>query len=139
MNRVRESFKTFERANAISDYSLIGSLYAENFLFAGPKGAQPVRREDFLTILPKMKAHYASLGLAETQLGTVNVTALDGRYSLAKVTWKIRFNGSSGMREVDASATYVLMRGEGDSLSIVFQLDHQDLAEKITTCADRDS
>ena len=124
-------FKTYALANASSDVALIGSLYADNFLFAGPNGAQHVRKEDFLKVLPKMKAHYASLGHSETRLHTVEATALNARYLLAKVGWKIGLIGSSGVREVDAAATYVLMRGEGETLSIVFQLDHQDLAEAI--------
>jgi hypothetical protein len=33
---------------------------------------------------------------------------------------------------VDVSATYVLMRGQDDALSIVFQIDHQDLAALIS-------
>ena len=129
--QARQFFETFAAANTSSDLSLLGSLYADNFLFAGPKGAQPVKKEDFLKVLPKMKAHYASLGVFETVLHSVEATALDARYLLAKVSWKIGLNGPSGARQVDANATYVLMRSEDDSLSIVFQLDHQDLKSAI--------
>jgi hypothetical protein len=38
---------------------------------------------------------------------------------------------SSPSKHVDASATYILVQGNGDALSIVFQIDHQDLASVI--------
>jgi hypothetical protein len=38
---------------------------------------------------------------------------------------------SSGKRELDTFATYILERGDGDALVIVFQIDHQDLASVI--------
>jgi hypothetical protein len=78
-----------------------------------------------------MKAHFSSMGLSETQLQTVETSPLDSKYLLAKVVWKMKFRNSSDSKHVDAFATYVLVRGQGDTLSIVFQLDHQDLASVI--------
>jgi ketosteroid isomerase-like protein len=132
--RVEQFFLEYERANASLDASAIGELYADNFMFGGLNGVQAVKKEDFLRIVPKMKAHLASMGLSETHLQTVEATPLDSKYLLARVAWRMTVRNSSGSKHVDAFATYVLERSQGDVLSIVFQIDHQDLA---TVIADR--
>jgi hypothetical protein len=56
---------------------------------------------------------------------------MDSKYLLAKVAWKMKLQNSSGSRSLDTFATYILARGSGDALSIVFQIDHQDLASAV--------
>jgi hypothetical protein len=58
---VKEFFLQYERANSSSDISAIGGLYADSFMFGGPHGLQAVKKENFLKILPKMKAHFSSM------------------------------------------------------------------------------
>jgi hypothetical protein len=127
---VKEFFLEYERANSSSNPSAIGGLYADTFMFAGPQGVQAVKKEDFLKIVPKMKAIFSSMGLCETRLKTVKANPLDSRYLLATVGWRMKFRNSS-TKPVDAVATYVLVLGQGNTLSIVFQIDHQDLARVI--------
>ena len=129
--RVKEFFLTYEKANSSSDVSAIGSLYADSFMFGGPNGVQAVKKEDFLKIVPKMKAHFSSMGVSETKLETVDASPLDSKYLLAKVVWTINFRDSQGGKHVEASASYVLARGQEDTLAIVFQIDHQELASTI--------
>src|SRR5579859_3875528 len=82
--RVKEFFIEYERANSSSDVAAIGGLYADTFMFGGPKGVQAVKKEDFLKVVPKMKAYFSSMGLSETQLQTVDTIPLDSKYLLAK-------------------------------------------------------
>lgn len=129
---VNAFFAKFEQANATSDVTTIATLYADTFLFAGPKGSQAVKKEDFLKVIPKMKAHFASLGLSGTRLQSVESSAIDSRYMLAKVAWKLTLQQAASTTEtLDAFATYVLERKDGDLLSIIVQIDHQDLAALI--------
>ena len=124
---VSEFFTKYEIANGASDISAVGSLYGESFLFAGPNGAQTVRREDFLKVIPRMKAHFESIGLTGTHLCWLEVKELDARYVLVKATWEIAVKGAKGgVRSMKVLASYVLQRVDG-RLFIVFQLDHQDL------------
>jgi len=126
---VKDFLERYERANACSDWAAIGKLYADTFMFGGVKGVQVVRKDDFLKLVPKMKAHFTSLGLSETQLQTVDASAIDAKYLLAKATWKMTLRHLTGVKkQVDTFATYVLERKEVGRLSIVFQIDHQDLA-----------
>jgi hypothetical protein len=129
--QIKDFFLRYERANATSDLSEFSVLYADTFMFGGPKGVQAVRKEDFLRVVPKMKSHFSSMGLSETRLESVEANPLDSKYLLVKVGWRMKLQNSSGIRHLDASATYVLAGGTGDALSIVFQIDHQDLASVV--------
>ncbi len=128
---VQAFFKAYENATSTPDFAAVGDLYAETFLFAGRHAVHSVRREDFLNFLPKMKAQFASLGLTASRLSSVEAANLDSRYVLAKVRWGMTIRTPGGLlKTFDAFATYVLQRGD-DKLSIIFQLDHQDLAAAI--------
>jgi ketosteroid isomerase-like protein len=129
--QVKEFFKAYERTNSSSDTSAIGDLYAATFMFGAANGVQAVTRENFLKVVPRMKAHLSSMGLFETQLRNVEVNPIDSKYLLANVDWRMQIRSSSPSKYVDVSATYVLMRGQDDALSIVFQIDHQDLVTLI--------
>lgn len=126
--QVRKFFLQYENANRSSDTSAIGELYASTFMFGGPNGVHAVQREDFLKLIPKMKAHLSSMGLVGSQLRSVEASQISSKYLLANVGWRMNVQSSSGSTLVDAVATYVLTRGTGDELSIVFQIDHQELA-----------
>lgn len=73
---VRSFFEQYERANSASDLLLIGSLYADTFMFGGPNGVQAIKKEDFLRVVPRMKAHFMSMGLSETRLHSVDASDL---------------------------------------------------------------
>ncbi len=124
---VKEFFSRYEKANSSSDISAIGNLYANAFMFGGPSGVVAVRKEDFLKVLPNKKSYFSSIGLSETNLQSVEATAIDSKYVLVKTAWKMTVQNSTGGRQVDAFATYVLERSQDDVFSIVFQIDHQDL------------
>lgn len=126
--RVKEFFLQYERANSSADAPAIGALYANTFLFGGPKGVQAVSKEDFLKVIPRRKAMFSSMGLFQTHLESVEASPLDSKYLLAKVSWRMKLQTSAGSRNLDTSASYVLLQGDGEALSIVFQIDHQDLA-----------
>jgi ketosteroid isomerase-like protein len=132
--QVKAFLETYAKANSSSDLSVIGSLYADAFMFAGPNGVRAVRKEDLLKVIPKMKAYFASIGLSETHLHSVEAAAVDSRYLLAKARWEMTVRDQNGdCRQLDAFATYVLERKDDDTLCIVLQIDHQDLATLIRT------
>jgi ketosteroid isomerase-like protein len=131
--RVKEFFVAYERANSASDIAAISGLYADTFMFGGINGHQAVKKEDFLMVVPKMKAHFSSLGLADAHLQTVEARTLGPKYLLATVVWRMKLRDSCGGKHVDATATYVLAREGGDALGIVLQIDHQDLASVIAS------
>jgi hypothetical protein len=131
IDQVKEFFGRYEKANSSADAGAIGELYADIFMFGGTNGVQVIHREDFLKVVPKRKAYFSSLGLSETTLHSVEVQPMSSKYLQAQVTWRMTLRDESGERSLDALATYVLMLENGEELSIVFQVDHQDLATAI--------
>ncbi len=129
--RVHEFFLRYEHATTTSDVSMIGELYADTFMFGRPGGVQSVKKEDFLKVIPKRKGYFAAMGLSDTKLESVEATTMDSTYLLAKVAWKMKLQTALGSRDLDIFATYVLQRSGEDTLSIVFQIDHQDLASVV--------
>jgi hypothetical protein len=126
---VRAFFETYAKANSTLDVAAIGDLYAETFIFAVRNAARPVRKEDFLKVVPRMKEHFASLGLTGTRLSSVETTELGSGYALTKVRWAMTLRTGTGLvKTFDTLATYLVQRDDNDKLSILFQLDHQDLA-----------
>src|SRR5438876_12022147 len=90
-SEVGQFFESYERANADFDPERIAKFYADNFMFAGPNGAQPVQKEGFVKILPKRKQYFQSVGLVSSSVQTLVSSQLDSKYVLAKVVWKMRF------------------------------------------------
>ena len=128
---VKEFFAAYSRATESVDLAFLGSAYGETFLFAGPGGVQAVKRDDFLKIVPKRKAFFNSVGLATSEVRSLDETRLDGRYLLVRAHWTLRFEKDPGRPIIeDTAATYVMRQSE-DSFQIVFQLDHQDLTKRV--------
>lgn len=124
-------FSTFEEANQSSDIEVLGRLYGDRFMFGNPSGVKTVERDAFLKVIPAMKAHYSSMGLVDREIQTVRSHALSPKYLIATVTWRMTLQTSSAETPIEVVASYVLMRESDGALSIVFQIDHQDLATAI--------
>jgi hypothetical protein len=127
---IQKFFEDYETAIRTSDPVLMAALYAESFTFAGPQGAQAVKKEDFLKVLPRREGFFKALGLKSTTLRSLEETRLDEAYRLVRVVWTMRFEKEPGKPLFDDnSATYVLVLRD-QSAQIVFQLDHQDLMKR---------
>ena len=124
-------FEQYEQAISRSDVSGIATRYADAFMFGGPQGVRPLKKDDFLKAVPRRREYFASIGLVESKLISIDETSLDAKYLLVKTVWSMTFAKPTGSNnEIRTSATYILER-IGDELVIVFQIDHQDLTEKV--------
>ena len=132
MNRTAEFFfKTYEQAISQSDVVTIAAQYADAFMFGGPQGVQFIKKDDFLKVVAKCKEYFASMGLVESKVISVDVTTLDPKYVLVKTAWNMTFEKPMGRKEeIETRATYILER-QGSTLMIVFQIDHQDLTARV--------
>src|SRR5215472_12819285 len=128
---VEDFFRRYEQANHDFDVPLIATLYADTFMFGNPQGVQAVKKEDFVKVLPRRKDFMKAAGLLSSRIDSVAVTRLDSKYILAKTVWTMRVRAGNGA-EVSGktSATYILSI-VGDSLEIIFQVDHQDLTKTV--------
>jgi ketosteroid isomerase-like protein len=123
-------FEAYGQAIARSDVDFLASAYADSFMFAGPDGAQAVKLEDFLKVIPRRQDFFGSIGLMHTTLRSVETTPLDEHYVSAKVGWTMTFRDPAGTHIVDENAATYILRREADSFRIVLQIDHQDLAQR---------
>ena len=128
---VREFFEGFEKASNALDLEILGSQYGDSFMFASPQGAQSIKKDDFLKVLPKQKGFFRTIGLISSKITALEETRLDKNYVMVKTYWNMQFEKNPGQSIVDEiSATYVLFQQE-NILQIVFQLDHQDLTKRV--------
>ena len=122
-------FEDFERGITEPDPELVAACYADSFMFASPQGAQAIQKDGFLKVLPRRTAFFKALGLASSKIRTLEETRLDGAYIMVKAGWEMRFeNDPAHSLLAEIAATYILHQ-QGNSLRIVFQLDHQDLSK----------
>ncbi len=63
----------------------IAACYADIFMFGGPEGVQYVKEEDFLKVLPRRKEFFRSQGLVSSNIESLDVSALDSKYTLVRV------------------------------------------------------
>ena len=135
--QVKAFFDRYERNIGASDAAAIAALYADSFVFAGPQGAQAVRRDDFLKVLPKRQEFFKTAGLRSSTIQALEEARLDDACVMVKAQWRLQFGAlSAPPAAVDVSATYLLHQ-QPDGLRIVFQLDHQDLAQRVQELARR--
>ncbi len=132
LSRVKEFFVAYEQANAEFSIEKLAAAYADVFMFAGPQGVQSLKKDDFVRVLPKRKEFFRAAGLAASKLESLESSLLDSKHVLAKTIWNMCFE-RSGKEPVESrnGSTYIL-RANGDSFQIVFQLDHQDLTKRVT-------
>jgi hypothetical protein len=129
--RIREFFDTYQRANAEFDVHKIAACYADVFMFGGPAGVQPVKKDDFVKVLPRRKEFFRSIGLVSSTVVSLELSNLDSKYALTRAVWQMRFerDGIQGITD-ENSSTYILS-ATNSRFEIVFQIDHQDLAKKV--------
>jgi len=128
--KVKNFFDHYRQASAENEIERMAALYADVFLFGDPAGVRPVRKEDFIRVLPRRKEFFASVGLSSSTVDSLEVSELDSKYVLVKAVWKMWFDRSDGhIVESTNSASYILFT-VGESFEIVVQLDHQDLVKK---------
>jgi ketosteroid isomerase-like protein len=129
--RVKAFFDQYESNIGGSDPAAIAAQYGESFVFAGPQGAQAVRRDDFVKVLPKRQGLFKSFGLRSSRVVALEEASFDDRCVLVKALWRMQFGSATApVSALDLFATYLLQQ-QPDGLRIVFQLDHDDLMKRV--------
>jgi ketosteroid isomerase-like protein len=129
--RVEAFFKQYESNIGESDPAAIVAQYGESFVFAGPQGAQAVKRDDFIKVLPKRQGFFKAVGLQSSRVVALEEARVDDRCVLVRAQWRLQFGSATApVSVVDLFATYLLQQ-QPDGLRIVFQLDHDDLTKRV--------
>lgn len=129
---VKKFFEEYERNVNDSDPQCIASQYGDLVMIATPKGAYAFKNEDFLKMLPNRKQFFDKIGLKSPHIVSLEETEQGPYHFLVKAVWNFRFEKEpKKLFDIQASSTYIL-RKDGDLLRIIFQLDHEDLMERIS-------
>jgi Domain of unknown function (DUF4440) len=123
-------FEAYARATASTDPAFFATAYGETFMFAGPATVQAIKRDDFLKVVPKRRAFFAAIGLAGTEVRSIDERPLDEHHLLVRVGWTFRFERPPAEPIVEEGAATYVLRRQDSGLQIVFQLDHQDLTRR---------
>lgn len=101
--------------------------WRDTFMFGNAQGVQPVRKEDFVKVLPRRKDFMKTAGLLSSHVDSVEASPLDSKYILMKTVWNINFRANNGDEVTRKTSAIYVVSTIGDSFEVVFQLDHQDL------------
>jgi len=125
---LRPFFEGFAASSTIGDLDALARLYAPSILVAGPNGAHAVTSADLMRAIPERRQMLDSLGCRRTTLVSLDETALDGRYTLARAQWRWDFEPPGAVpTSLTLPSTFIVDRS-GDAPRIVVYVMHQDLA-----------
>jgi hypothetical protein len=119
---LRRFFAEFSRAKDAPDLETRGACFADAFLAAGPAGAKPMTRPEFLRAISRRARTFADAGLGPATLDSLTHQQLDEHYVLARTEWTAARSG--GGPPARLSSSYLLHR-QTDGFRIVLYLNHQ--------------
>jgi ketosteroid isomerase-like protein len=115
---VQQFFAEFNRASAALDIPAILSEFAEEFLYAGAKGTQVIRKEQFAALVAKQKEMFDAFGQVSSDTVPVEEYPLDDAYTVvkAKVTMIFRKDGKDV--EIVQQVSYMLRMGDTPTICV---------------------
>ena len=126
-NAIERFFKSIEDKTAMGNIPALAEHFSETFLAAGPYGAKIAQRSAFAQGLPERKQIFDKLGCRSTRLVSLETSALDARYTLAKSRWQLTFVlEEQPAQDIFADSIYIVDTGE-EPFKIVLYLTSQDL------------
>ncbi len=128
---VKKFFEDYETNINAGGSEFITKAYGDPVMIAMPKGSYAFTNEAFRKMIPNRKQFFDATGLKSSSISSLEELSGDESFFIVKTVWNFHFEKNPGKPfDVRTASTYVL-RKEGDSPRIIFQLDHEDLKEKI--------
>jgi len=128
-NAVEHFFYALEHETASGDMAALAERYSESFLAASPSGSKIAQRSVFVESMPSRKQFFDKLGCKPARLVSLETTALDARYTLAKTRWQLTFvREGQEQQDIFADSTYLVDTG-AEPFQIILYLTSQDLSK----------
>ncbi|NUO78165.1 MAG: hypothetical protein HOQ32_19420 [Lysobacter sp.] len=127
MRKVEEFFARYEQGANNFDPDLVVSQFGDHFMGADPNGAACLSNDaEFRAAIPQRQAFFREIGFRSARVLDIESTALDERYTLAKVHWRMLFEHPQGTpRAFEFYISYVLF-DPGSGPKVVFYVSHED-------------
>ena len=122
---VRAFFDRFEQASDALDVDTIATKFAEVFMNADPNGVATVPRDAFLAALPQRQKLFDGMGVRDIRLTELSESRLEDSYILVDTQRAAILNDPSAPPLALSSS--LILRQNGDSLALVFYVNHQDI------------
>jgi hypothetical protein len=128
-DKLKKFFEGVEKASNTLDLDLIGSQYADQFIFADPNGARVVEKQKFLPFLPKRREFFKALGHQSTKVLSLEETLIDNQYTMVKAHFLLQFQKIAGeIKEINLDSTYILFT-KWDAPKIVMHIEPEDVQQ----------
>jgi hypothetical protein len=115
----------FARARTTGDVDLIGSQYADSFMFADPNGPRVVEKAALLPLLAQGLPFLKTRGYTSTELRSFDYITLDDHYVMVRARLAWCFGGVTPHMEFDVDWAFIVYGGS-DAVTIVFQHEPED-------------
>jgi len=128
-NAVEPFFHALEQETASGDMAALAERFSASFMAASPNGAKIAQRSMFVESMPARKQLFDKLGCRPARLVSLETTALDARYTLAKTRWQLTFvREGQEQQDVFADSTYLVDTG-AEPFQIILYLTSQELSK----------
>lgn len=131
---VREFFERYDRASRSMDADVLASCFADQFLSLDRSSAHALTPPVLMAALPRRKAMFESIGSDGLELSELEEMPLDDHHTLVRTSWLLRVRDESHHAPLALRSTFVLRREQG-AWRIVLYLNHQDMAELLSSLA----
>ena len=108
-NDLEHFFHALEQETASGNMAALAERFSASFLAASPNGSKIAQRSVFVESMPSRKQFFDKLGCKPARLISLETTALDARYTLAKTRWQLTFaRDGQDSQEVFADSIYIV-------------------------------
>lgn len=124
--RIEKLFAEYGKSFDALEMRRVASLYAENFVAAGPKGIISQSRDEFLKNADQAAEFYRSVGQQSAEMLSAKETWFGDSYVMVTIHWGARFKSLPDPVEFDVS---YLVQLTGDEPRIILFISHEDEQE----------
>ncbi|QWP76265.1 hypothetical protein J5226_22180 [Lysobacter sp. K5869] len=131
MRKIEEFFARYERGANTFDPDQVAAQFTAQFMGADPNGVACIGNDaTFREAIDERRAFFGEIGFRSARVLGIEPTALDERYTLAKVRWRMAFDPprptpDAPPRVFEFDISYVLF-DPGDGPKVAFYVSHED-------------
>lgn len=127
MDTIQDFFARYEEGANTFNPDLMSSLYLSEFMGADPNGVACGKNDAaFKAAFGQRKAFFQQIGFRRAKVLGIEATALDLRYTMAKVHWQMSFEKDAGKPlDVRFFVTYILF-DPGSGPQAAMWISHED-------------
>jgi ketosteroid isomerase-like protein len=121
---IKRMFQKYEASVAAADFKKTVEYFADSFILAGPRGAFPMTKPEFLDLSKQAVQLYKKLGRTSAMILSLEEMPVSNEYSMVKTHWGLTFQ-KTGNKIIESDITFLVQKNGAEPKIIMF-IDHQD-------------